>query len=236
MKKRQDLDKINVEINYIRHGEVSLFNKSAKVKDYAIQDIYDSLALNNKGKLQAKSVAKELSTKIKKDEIIILLSSPIKRAQQTAKIIKSEFGKHLILIKEELVINFLRSAEGLDRAKNEYSDLNGNELFDKWITSSFQPSVTYLETYISVTNRYKRFLSYINELRLKYHKFKKLRVVAVAHGELPDYIMVKYFNNYGLKNCEILNIDIDSNNNALLSITGNDGGFKVKETLKNLLI
>ena len=237
MKKRCVLDKISVEINYIRHGEALLIDKNLQTKDYFAQDIYDNLALTDKGRQQAKDVAKGLSTRIKQDEIIILISSPIKRAQQTAEIIKREFRKYSIVIKEESIIDFLRSAEGLDRVKSEYSSLSGNELFDKWISSGFPLSVTYLETYLSVTNRYKRFLSFIDELRVKYHTFKKLRVIAVAHAELPDYIMVKYFNNYGLKNCEILNIDIDSSDNALLSITGSgDVEIEVKETLKNLLI
>ncbi len=231
------LDKINVEVNYIRHGEAFLFDKIAKVKGFITQDAYDSLTLTNKGKLQAKSVAKELLSRIDQDEIIILISSPIKRVRQTVRIIKNEFIKHSIIIEEEIVVNFLRSAKGLERLKNEYGELTGNELFERWIASSYPSSASYLETYLNVANRYKKFLSYINYLRAKYdHRIKKLRVVAIGHAELPDYIMVKYFNKYGLANCEVLNIVISSDNSVLLSITGKDNSLKVKETLENLLI
>lgn len=234
IKDYESFSKAKVEVNYIRHGEAFILHKGTELASIS-QSSYDAITLTDKGKIQAQSAAKELSVKINRDETIILLYSPIKRAYQTAQIIKSELAKHSILIEEELVIDFLRSAEGLDRFKNESKELSGNDLFEKWIKAYFPPKITYLESYLKVAERFKKFLRYVMNFRTKYPESKKIRIIAVAHAELPDYIMVKYFNNYGLANCETLNIDINRDNEVLLSISGEKESLKIRGTLDDLI-
>lgn len=221
-----------IEVNYIRHGEATLLDSDGK-QNLISQISFDNMILTDMGESQAYNAGKEIIKRISENEKIILIYSPIKRTSQTAKIIRKEFKERSVIIDDLIIRKSIKTATGLDRFKNEFNMLTGNDLFDKWIKSSHSSNISYLESYQSVVNRFKLFLRYVLNFRIRYPN-SRIRIVAVGHAELPDYIMVKFFKSYGLANGEILNIKIYENNKVLLSITGACDNSEVSGTLKDL--
>lgn len=217
-------DDIYLELNYIRHGQISSIS-GGNSKGNSIQEIYDNYSLTKAGKKETKILAKELMKDIYREQTVILISSPIRRAIQTIHIIKQEFAKKGVNIQEEITLDFLKSARGLDELKRIYRTQSGNDLFDNWIKGALK--LVSIEPYNKVKQRFIKFLKYILKMR---KTDGKIRIITVAHAELPDYLMVKFFNKYGLGNVELFNMYFYKNK-VLLSIKRrlNNGTFLESE-------
>ena len=112
-----------MKILFVRHGE--------SVDD--IEDRYGGSAdydLTDKGREQAKECAKKISALGEKFEVV--LSSPLKRAFQTAEIISSELGVEVEILKYLKERNLNGVLTGLTRseAKEKYPELV--EIHNRW--------------------------------------------------------------------------------------------------------
>lgn len=175
-----------MKIIFVRHGQTNL-NISSKNVLKKMQGQSD-LELNDIGKSQAIDVRE----KIKEKGVDIILVSPLKRAQQTAKIINEVLNKEIIIDNRLIEMNY-GSIEGKD-FKKEYWDLN----FDYKKYGG--------ETISEFKNRIFKFL---NSLKKEY---KDQTVLIVSHGGVARMIRC-YFegmpddNNlaeYGIGNCELM--------------------------------
>jgi broad specificity phosphatase PhoE len=166
----------------VRHGETN----------YNVEGRYTGstdIELNEKGYEQARILAE----KLKDISIDIIISSTLKRAKETARIISNEM-KLPVIETNELVEKCVGVYEGLTReeAKNKYPLM--------WEANSPEGAET-LETVE------KRVHKVLHTILNDYSEDKN--VLIVTHGYISK-IIYKYFNNaseadfskYVLKNCE----------------------------------
>ena len=148
--------------------------------------------LNETGLKQAQEIKEKLSN-IKIDRVI---SSPLKRAYQTAKIISDKD----IIIDDRIIERCNGELEGKLRSEAP-KDIDFND-----------PNVGYgIESIIDFRNRIENFCK---ELEIKY---KNQNVLVVTHAGVSIYIRCYFegepkdnnYSNYRLKNCEIIEYNID---------------------------
>jgi len=155
----------------VRHGKTD-FNEQGRYLGRT------DLSLNANGRFQAE----ELANHLKNLSIDVVISSPLKRAIETAEIIRPN---NLATISEDAFIE--RSVgvfEGLtkDEAKEKYS-----ELYAKNITRIFDEAPTSGETIMEVQNRVFAGLDKIK----KNHQGKNILIVTHA---FVSKVVNKYFN------------------------------------------
>ncbi len=123
--------------------------------------------LTERGKAQAESLAYEL----RKEEVVRIYSSPLKRTYQTAKILSDKLG--VPLYREERVIEIDHgkwSGMLVEEVKEKYP-----EEFDRWIREPHRVQFEDGESLEDVFNRVKDFLSYVKD------KHRDETVVVVSH-------------------------------------------------------
>ncbi len=173
-----------MEIFFVRHGET----KGNKEKRFRGRTDYP---LNNNGRKQAKKLKKKLDN-FNFDKLI---SSPLKRAYETAEIIKPE-GLEINIDKE---INNVDVGDWSNVKKDDVKK-NYPELFKIWITN---PEDIKFPNGESLKSLYDRAGSFIEKLVKKDYE----RVLVVSHRSLmkclmgyilnmkKDYFWKFYFNN-----------------------------------------
>lgn len=174
-----------MEILLTRHGQTE-WNVLKKVQGKA------DIELNEKGKEQAKETAK----KLKNVEIDIIISSPLKRARQTADIINEE--KKLPIIIDDRI------------SKRDFGEFEGKSStdfnFDKFW--SYKQNEIYSKAE-NIRDFFDRVYDFLDDIREKY---KDKRILIVSHGGIS--IPVKcYFKGIPdidnllqlcIDNCEIV--------------------------------
>lgn len=153
-------------IYIVRHGETE-WNVLGKLQGK--QDI----PLNEKGRKQALLTKGELDNK----EIDLIISSPLKRAKETAEIINSDRGLPIIFderIKERDFGEF----EGL-----EYFYIDTKNFWDYYINEEYETAET-------VQDFFKRIYSFLDDINKKY---KDKNILLVTHGGVCISVCC-YFN------------------------------------------
>ena len=175
---------------YVRHGQTD-WNLARKM-----QGGQTERPLNETGIQQAEETRKILEGK----EFDIVIVSPMKRAIQTAEIILDNKNKPIIT-EERLRERKLGELEG-----NPVTEQCEEEIWDCKLNKSYKNGESVLEFE-------KRVLEFIEEAKEKY---KDKTVLIVAHGGVAK-VFKKYLygvpknnnlNQYGMKNCEIIEAKI----------------------------
>lgn len=165
------------------------------------------IELNDRGRQQAK----ETSELIKNENIDVIITSPLKRAKETAEIINKNFQVTIIEDNRLMERGFGKS-EGLtkdDRIKLKeiYPEVN-----DVW---NYNKNIDFngIETMHNFCNRIYKFLDEIIE------KYKEKNILIVTHGGVSVPIKC-YFMKYplenlldrdiikGLQNCEVAKFEV----------------------------
>ena len=139
-----------MRILFVRHGQTDLNNPRR------MQGISDA-ELNDTGKKQANAI-REI---IENEKIDFIISSPLKRAIQTAKIINSNMNKEILIDKRIIEMNY-GALEGEIYSRDywnmdyDYKRIDGESILD------FQ----------------KRIYNFIEEIKVKY---KENNILIVAH-------------------------------------------------------
>ena len=193
--------KHKIKIYFIRHAETS-----------ANEDIFTGLNdydLTVEGIEQALNVGHFFTSK----NIKVIYSSPLGRAQKTAKIIRDFIpGRDLIssnLLKE---INF-GAWEGLSRS--EIMEKYGT-IYTKW---NHDPIMDFPENGESPQIIIERMKSFLSEVVNNFSAYESTEIIAVTHKTFMR-ILVSYFKRISLKdyrtinikNCEIITIVYDGKN------------------------
>ncbi len=179
-----------IHIIYTRHGETD-WNKEGK-----IQGSID-IPLNEKGISQAK----DLHALLKERQIDLIFSSPLKRAKETAYIIRGERDIDVILdplLKEQ----FYGDLEGTPRVNNPDYTMQRESYFKRYPNG---------EGYFDV---YHRVATFFEKLKKEYDG-KVSTVLIVAHGGMSREINLYFkdmenneFSPFGISNCELLEYDL----------------------------
>lgn len=155
-----------MKLYFVRHGQT---NANANMTNGQSIAEFDE-PLNEKGTQQAELLAKEL----KDIEFDTIISSPLKRASQTAKIVNQY---HHLPIHEDPVWH--------ERRADTYIDANSwQDLFD------FDKNIT-IENSESLSDFFDRVYSAIDGLKAKY---KDKTVLVVSHGGV-QHALYAYSNN-----------------------------------------
>ena len=173
-----------MQILLTRHGQTE-WNVLKKVQGKV------DIELNATGIKQAE----ETALKLKNTAIDIIISSPLKRARQTAEIINKE--KNLPIIIDDRIS---------ERDFGEFEGKNRNEFSfeDFW---SYKKAENY-EKAEKIQDFFERIYSFLDDIKEKY---KDKRILIVAHGGvsipfrcyfegIPD---IENLTGLGLKNCEV---------------------------------
>ena len=171
-------------IYFVRHGQTE-WNKIGKMQGHK------DIELNAEGKAQAQIVKEKLQG-VKFD---IVFSSPLKRARETAQIISNQD----IVIDDRLIERYNGELEG--KFKNEievFPDFN-------------DPNDTRfgIESLDSFRGRINSFLTEIME------KYKGKNILVATHAGVCLYVRCYFegepkgnlYENYKLKNCEVLSYE-----------------------------
>ena len=166
----------------VRHGETD-WNHIKRIQGWK------DIALNQIGRDQAKTIKEKLKD-ISFDEVI---SSPLKRALRTAKIISGRNYKNI--------------------KKDERIKERGNGIFEGKIKDEKFESINFNDPNenrygIENVNSFRsRVFSFCKELEKKY---KNKNVLVVTHAGVSIYIRCYFegepnnYNDYKLKNCEVI--------------------------------
>ena len=168
------------------------------------------IELNDNGRQQAK----ETGELIKNENIDIIITSPLKRAKETAKIINENFNVTIIEDNRLMERNFGKS-EGLTKDdRRKLKEINP-EVNDVW---NYNKNIDFngMETMQDFCNRIYKFLDEI------INKYRYKNILIVTHGgvsvPIKCYFMKYPLENFcdrdavkGLKNCEITKFEIDCN-------------------------
>ncbi len=160
---------------FLRHGQTN-GNKNS-----LLQGITDA-PLNEEGINQAKLIA----SKLKKENISHIVSSPLKRALKTAEIVSNEIQKPITIIKELHEISF----GDLEDTENPYPE----EFLKKWIKNEVHEKYK-MEGLKDLKNRISKGLD-------KAFQIEQKPILVVSHG-------IVY---YAL--CELLNIEFSRLDNC----------------------
>lgn len=173
-----------------RHGETN-WNKEGK-----IQGITD-IELNDNGREKAIKT----SDKLKDEEIDLILSSPLKRARETAEII-SKNNNIPIIICDELKERTFGNFEG----KTKY-DFNFKEIFN------YKLNVNY-EGIESMGDLFHRVHGFIEKIKDEYGE---KNILLVTHGGVAVAVRIYFegipegmevIEGFGIKNCEVIKYEI----------------------------
>lgn len=153
-------------IYFIRHGETKA-NKLRLIFGHLDWD------LTEKGKKQASKAANNLSKLLEKEKVNFIISSPLKRAKHTAKIINQKLKLKRIIIEKDL----MEKGEGIWEGKNywevrEYDYKN----YLKWLKDPVKYRPLKGESLEDMNIRVKRFY----KLLLK--KYTGKTIVVVSHA------------------------------------------------------
>lgn len=174
-----------MRILFVRHGATNL-NMPRRMQG----------ASNSKLNENGISQAEETREKLKNENINVIISSPQIRALETAQIINKE---HNI----EIIID--------DRIKEmNYGEIEGDLYKPEYWNMDFDYASVNGE---NITDFIKRVYNFIDEIKEKY---KDKTVLITSHGGVSR-IFRCYFEgipenknlaNYGIKNCEVMEIDL----------------------------
>ncbi len=169
----------------IRHGQTD-WNVAGK-----IQGITD-IELNDTGRKQAKVLNEQLL----KETIDVILSSPLKRARETAEIIAE--GRDIpIVLKQELQERYFGKLEGKTR-----SDFDFYELWNYKLNKQYAD----IER---IGDLFKRVQGFLEKLKKEY---RDKTVLVVTHGGVAVPIRVileglpermEVIKGFGIDNCEV---------------------------------
>ncbi len=192
-----------MKILITRHGQTD-WNVLGKIQGQT------DIELNDNGRQQAK----ETGELIKNENIDIIITSPLKRAKETAKIINENFNVTIIEDNRLMERNFGKS-EGLTKDdRRKLKEINP-EVNDVW---NYNKNIDFngMETMQDFCNRIYKFLDEI------INKYRYKNILIVTHGgvsvPIKCYFMKYPLENFcdrdavkGLKNCEITKFEIDCN-------------------------
>lgn len=192
-----------MKILITRHGQTD-WNVLGKIQGQT------DIELNDNGRQQAK----ETGELIKNENIDIIITSPLKRAKETAKIINENFNVTIIEDNRLMERNFGKS-EGLTKDdRRKLKEINP-EVNDVW---NYNKNIDFngMETMQDFCNRIYKFLDEI------INKYRYKNILIVTHGgvsvPIKCYFMKYPLENFcdrdavkGLKNCEITKFKIDCN-------------------------
>lgn len=176
-------------IYMIRHGQTD-WNVARKVQGKA------DIELNKIGREQAREVSKKLKNK----KIDIIISSPLKRAKETAQIIAEEIKCPVIY--EEGVI---------ERDMGEYEGI-GVEEFASISFWNYKKNVKY-ERAENIRVFFDRIYKFLDKIKEKYNG---KNILIVAHGGVSVPVNC-YFNGIpenddlrylGIHNCEVVEYEV----------------------------
>lgn len=181
--------KIKAKWFLVRHGETD-WNKEEKLIGQM------DIPLNETGRIQAQVLAEKLKNK----KIDLIISSPLKRAYETAEIISKSTGAEII-IDENLKERCCGEAEGLTHkeAKEKYGEIH-----------VYEDSIPNSEKYREIEERGWKAL--MNHKKSHHHK----NVVIVSHGAILRMIKKRIKNwspeealsKPSLGNCEVIEVDL----------------------------
>ena len=189
-----------MEIFVTRHGQTS-WNVLGKLQGKT------DIELNDEGRGQARE-AREL---IKDKKIDLIITSPLKRAKETAQIINENFNVD-ILEDERLMERGYGFCEGMTKEDRQKLKEINPEINYIW---SYNKNIEFQDVE-SMKDFCIRIYSFLNEIKEKY---KDKNILLVTHGGTSVPIKF-YFMNYslekldenneikGLKNCEIISFKI----------------------------
>ena len=189
-----------MEILVTRHGQTE-WNALGKLQGQT------DIELNDIGRKQAKETGKL----IKDENIDLIITSPLKRAVETAKIINANF-KVNIVEDDRLMERKYGKSEGLTKDERKKLKETNPEVNDIW---NYNKNIDFndIETMNDFCNRIYKFLDDIVQ------KYRDKKILLVTHGGVSVPIKC-YFMKYplenlkdreaikGLKNCEIIKFEI----------------------------
>lgn len=189
-----------MEILVTRHGQTD-WNVIEKIQGHT------DIELNDVGRQQAEGTGKL----IRNENIDLIITSPLKRAKETAKIINMNFNVTIIEDNRLMERNFGRS-EGLTKSDIKKLKEINPEMNDIW-NYNRNIDCNGMETIQDFCNRVYEFLDEISE------RYKDKNILLVTHGGVS--VPIKYYfmneplenlvdrdNIKGLKNCEIIKFKI----------------------------
>ena len=144
-----------LELTFIRHGQTD-WNKQGKVQGSTDNE------LNETGRDQARATAKEL----KAEDYDLIISSPLKRAKETAEIINESLGLELI------IENDLRERHFGAREGGEVANREG---LSKEETVALR---------LSTDHEQEPFQATIDRVRKVYQKYIGKKILVIAHGHV----------------------------------------------------
>jgi probable phosphoglycerate mutase len=187
---------MSLEHLYLRHGE-----SEVNITKTISNRVTDHTPLTELGVNQAK----QMLNLIKKDrKIISVYSSPLTRAEQTARIIAADFGISIELA-DALREPYCGAIEG--RNDPQAWQLHAAQE-NAWRAGQYDFSIAGGESYLDLKNR---FVPFINHL-ISRHKDQSGTIVIVSHGSvlrnmLPlilSNISIDFAHNHHLGNCSYI--------------------------------
>ncbi len=180
-----------MELYFIRHGETD-YNKENR-----LQGGLDT-KLNDIGKEQALKASEEIVDL----DIDVIISSPQRRAVDTAEIIASKINKEIV-IDENLRERSFGALQGM-----LFSDIfDRHPQFFEIIKSESESRIEGIESLLEIENRVVNVIDSLKE------KYKREKVLLVSHGATAR-IFHKVINNnknysdVEVNNCQIVKFDI----------------------------
>ena len=189
-----------MEILVTRHGQTD-WNVLEKIQGQT------DIELNDTGRQQAEKTGKL----IRNENIDLIISSPLKRAKETAQIINKNFNVTIIEDNRLMERKFGKS-EGLTKSNIRKLKEYNSEINDVW---NYNRNIDFngMETMQDFCNRIYEFL---DDIIIRY---KDKNILLVTHGGVS--VPIKYYfmneplekfvdrdNIKGLKNCEIIKFKI----------------------------
>ncbi|MBN2016447.1 histidine phosphatase family protein [Candidatus Dojkabacteria bacterium] len=187
-----------MKVFFMRHGE-------------GVDDVekryggWGDLPLSEKGRKQAKDSVE----KVEKLDIDLVLSSPLKRAMETAEILakgKNLKAKRWLYLKERNTYG-LMCGEKEEDMKKEYPELYDAYEDGGWVAGS---------------ERYEDLVKRLKEMMKKIQAFKAERILAVTHGKVLAAIVKEFLGKELDKkeDCCILGLEVDGDKVELISAYG----------------
>lgn len=178
-----------MRILFTRHGQTD-WNKEMKIQGRV------DIPLNEEGIKQAK----ELHDKLLDTHIDFVISSPLSRALETAKLIRGE--RDIPLFTDERILEeYYGEMEGKSRLNNPAYLKQRTSFFKRYPKG---------ESYFDV---YHRVASFFEDLKKRFPPSSTILIV--GHGGMSRVVNIYFkdmenddFPSYGLKNCEIVEYEL----------------------------
>lgn len=154
------------KIYFVRHGQTN----ANKLKLLFGKLDWD---LNKQGLKDARNAAKKLTKVIKKEKIDFIISSPLKRARHTAKIIAKELKIKKIIIDN----NLAEKSEGQWEGKSfwEVKEKDSKNYY-KWVRDPFRNRPPQGESTLDLSKRVKKFHKIVLQ------KYLGKNIIVIAHS------------------------------------------------------